>query len=203
MVGNGTGARPENNKFKQFYGDIWAKFFNKKLTVDLYSDYQRLDYIHDWHHTTNMIKLFVGYTTTEYSLGVEGFINNRQQDVSGIKGSSRDTLNELASGISFFGNTQILKDKLVAFARLDLLNPDLIYHNQDYQTYEGSSAQYNPNTREQFSTVGLDYTPVKNVHFMPNIWYTGYHNQEANITNVAKYDYDLVYRLTFYYVFGK
>ena len=41
MVGNGTGAKPEGDKYKWFYGDIWGKFFDKKLYVNFYTDYQR------------------------------------------------------------------------------------------------------------------------------------------------------------------
>ena len=67
--------------------------------------------------------------------------------------------------------------------------------------YKGNTSNYNdPNTKEQFITAGLDFTPAKNVHLMPNIWYNKYTNQgPANLYN----SYDLVYRVTFYYVFGK
>ncbi|MGN6618551.1 MAG: hypothetical protein ACTHJ5_15370, partial [Ilyomonas sp.] len=65
----------------------------------------------------------------------------------------------------------------------------------------GNTSNYNdPSTKEQFITVGLDYTPVKNVHFMPNIWYNKYINQGYDAKNNS---HDLVYRITFYYVYGK
>ena len=31
MIGNGTGARVENDRFKRLYGEIYGKFFNKKI----------------------------------------------------------------------------------------------------------------------------------------------------------------------------
>ena len=34
MVGNGTGAKPEGDKYKWFYGDVWGKFLDKKLYVN-------------------------------------------------------------------------------------------------------------------------------------------------------------------------
>jgi hypothetical protein len=38
------------------------------------------------------------------------------------------------------------------------------------------------------------------VHFMPNIWYTHYASQLSGVSNA---DYDLVWRMTFYFTFGK
>jgi hypothetical protein len=58
---------------------------------------------------------------------------------------------------------------------------------------------------QTFITAGLDYTPVKRVHIMPNIWYTGFKSMDTNLTStqkLAKSDYDLVYRITFYYIFN-
>jgi hypothetical protein len=65
------------------------------------------------------------------------------------------------------------------------------------------SATYEPNSKETFVTAGLDFMPIKNVHFMPNIWYNKYKNQRSNVVDAAKQDHDLVYRFTFYYVYGK
>ena len=68
-----------------------------------------------------------------------------------------------------------------------------------------------------FSTFGIDYTPIKNVHVMPNVWLntytsaldvtgsnaagTKYASMNSNVTGVK--GTDAVYRLTFYYIFGK
>ena len=68
------------------------------------------------------------------------------------------------------------------------------------------------NYNEGFLTVGLDYTPNKNVHIMPNIWMNTYSDMR---TKPASYDAtkasdrtkyydrksDMVVRLTFFYVF--
>ena len=84
MVGNGTGARPENDKFKWFYGDVFAKFLDKRLIVDLYADYQRLNRTATWHHSRNMLKGFIAYTTPAFTVGIESFISHDQKDVVGI-----------------------------------------------------------------------------------------------------------------------
>ena len=203
MVGNGNGDAPENDKYKWFYGDLWAKFFNKKLTVDLYGDYERLNWTKSWHHARNMVKAFVGYTDKTYALGAEGFINHGANDVAGVNGAATDTLSANALGLSLFGHVNLVPSKLAAFARVDFFNPDNNYDNGKYLTYNGFSSHYDPNTKEKFISAGLDFTPVNNVHIMPNIWYNSYDGQQANLAGAAKHDYDLVYRITFNYVFGK
>ena len=202
MAGNGTGARPENNNFKRFYGDIYAKFLDKKLVFDLYADYERLHWSPGFHRSRNMVKGFAAYTTPAFTMGIEAFISHGRQDVVGIKGTINDTLNAQSKAISAFVHGNIIKDKLHYFARMDYYNPDTKYNNTIYGEYRGFSSNFEPNNNEQFITAGLDFTPVKNVHFMPNIWYNRYISKQAN-TGVAKQDYDLVYRLTFYYVFGR
>ena len=203
MVGNGTSAKPENDKFKWFYGDIWAKFLDKKLVFDLYADYQRFNWTSSFHHSRQMLKGFAAYTTPEFTLGIEGFINQGKNDVIGIRGTSADTLNANASGISAFVRGNIVKNKLGFFARIDNYNPDTKYNSVTYTSYKGFTSTYEPNNKETFITAGLDFTPIKNVHLMPNIWYNKYEGKQSNITGSAKQDYDLVYRITFYYVFGR
>lgn len=203
MVANGTGARPENDNFKWFYGEVYTKLFDKKVIVDLFADYQRLNWVPAWHHSRAMIKGFIGYTTPELSVGVEGFINNLKQDNFAQRrtDSTFDTLTVKSTGISVFVHGQLVKDKLRFFARYDAFNPNNDIDNSSYIAYKGNTTAYNdPSTKEQFITAGLDFTPAKNIHFMPNIWYVKYTNQGPK----ALYNsYDLVYRITFYYVYNR
>src|SRR5690348_3423758 len=57
MIDNGTGARPENDRFKHFYADVYGKFFGR-LKVDLYGDYERLNWQQGFHRSRSMGKLF-------------------------------------------------------------------------------------------------------------------------------------------------
>ena len=202
LVGNGSSAKPESDNFKWFYGDVYAYFFNKKIMVDLYADYERLNWTSDWHHSRQMTKGFIAYTTPKLTVGVEGFINNLKNDDFATRiDSTTDILTVQAKGISVFVTGAIVPDKLKFFARYDAFNPDNKIDNSKYIAYKGNTSSYNdPNTKEQFITAGLDFTPVKNVHLMPNVWYNKYTNQgPANLYNSN----DMVYRVTFYYVFGK
>ncbi len=203
MVGNGTGARPENNKFKWFYGELYAKLLNKKLILDLYADYNRIDWQQGFHHSHNMVKGMVGYTTPVFTAGVEAFINFRQEDVVVTKNNFSDTADSRATGISLFARGSIRKDKLNYFIRLDHFNPDTKISAIKNETYTGLSASYEPNNNEYFFTAGLDFTPVKNVHFIPNVWFTKYVSKRADVTDNMKSGNDLVYRVTFFYQFGR
>lgn len=202
LIANGQSARPENDMNKWFYADVWGKFLDNKLMVDIYADYNRLNWTEAWHHDRSMLKIFVGYTTPKLTVGLEYFMNSLMGDnvATRIADGKFDTLTTKASAASFFVRGPIKKDKLGFFARYDYYNPTGNNNNSVYKKYTPLTSQYDPNTQEQFMTLGLDYTPVKNVHIMPNIWYNTYNNEgPANIKN----DNDMVLRVTFYYIYGK
>ncbi len=198
MVGNGTGSKPENDKFKWFYGDVYAKFFEKKLIFDLYLDYERLNRTAGFHHSRNMIKGLAAYDSKQFTLGVESFINFGKQDVVGYRGPVKDTINATATGASFYVHGTILPKKLNYILRYDIYNPDVNYNSAIYSKYSGLTSAYDPSNNEEFILAGLDYTASKNVHFSPNIWYVQYSNK-----SIRDKGNDLVYRLTFQYLFGK
>jgi len=233
LVANGSSAKPASNSYKWVYGDIWAKFFNQKLIVDIYADYYKLAWTDSWQHSRQMLKGFVGYNTAPLSVGVEGFINNLKQDVfaTRINDGGVDTLNNVAKGVSVFVNGNIINGKLRFFARYDYFTPTNQVNNDVYKKYVLNTPNYNDNSyfsvatssapavatgdqtyKQNFITLGLDFMPAKNVHIMPNIWYNHYATQLSGdlnntvngaLASKAKGDYDLVYRVTVYYVFGK
>jgi hypothetical protein len=90
------------------------------------------------------------------------------------------------------------------------------YNDNSYSSIATSSAPAvstgDQTYKQDFLTLGVDYMPIKNVHIMPNIWYNHYATQLSSdlnnavngaLASKAKSDYDLMYRVTFYYVFGK
>jgi hypothetical protein len=238
MVANGTGAKPETDQFKWFYGDVYAKFFNKHLIIDLYQDYTRLNWspmvagqaeatvgtlptANNFHHDRNMTKIFAAWTTPKFTLGVEAFQNTIMGDVQAIGTNNKAYyLTSKATGVSIFARGAIYKDKLGFFARYDTYDPshDLseVTNNKNFKSYTALTANYEPTTKEQFVTLGLDYTPMKKVHIMPNIWLNTYNSAlsptgsdggvtynklNSNVTGIK--GSDVVYRITFYYIYGK
>jgi hypothetical protein len=205
LVANGAGSKPETDRFKWFYGDVYAKFLNKKLMVDLYADYNRMNWADSFHRARSMVKLFVGYMTPKVTVGAEVFMNDLMGDNIATRkiGGTKDTLTTKSLGYSVFVRGRIYKDKLGFFARYDNFDASRNIDNSVYSSYKPLTAPYDPNTQEQFITAGIDYTPMKNVHIMPNIWYNAYKNAGPASSKVAPDMNDVVYRLTFYYVYGK
>ncbi|HLK29703.1 MAG TPA: hypothetical protein VKT28_14090 [Puia sp.] len=211
LVANGSSAKPQTlsgSLYKWFYGDAFVGFLNRRLILDFYQDYQR----QAWgpgehgHAARAMTKGAVIWTTPKLTIGVESFINGLKQSEVGTAGSLKDTLDGRATGTTFYVHGNIYKDKLKFFVRYDIYNPNTKYDNATYSKYTalyGVSTSYEPNNKEKFLSLGLDFMPVKNVHFMPNIWYDRYTGQQANLTGSAAHDHDLVYRMTFYFTFGK
>ena len=201
MVGNGTVSRPENDAFKTFYGDVYAKVLNKKVVIDLYADYTKLNWTATWHHDRSMVKGMVAYTTPKFTVGAEAFMNSLMNDnIANEVAGKTDTITTKAMAFSVFARGRIYKDILGFFIRYDNYDPSSNNDNTKYLRYTPQTKTYDPNTKEQFFTAGIDYSPISKIHIMPNVWYNAY----ENAGHVANYNaYDLAYRLSIYYVYGK
>ncbi len=240
MVGNGSSAKPEVDNYKWLYADVYAKFFDKRLIVDLYQDYEKLawgTYVAGpkagieslnghLYHDRSMTKLFLAWNAKKFTAGTEIFMNTLVGDVT-VKGVDKNTYYRTtkAMGMSFFVRGCILsnaQDKQILgfFARYDNYDPsgnlNNIVSEKNTLSYS-ATGNYEPTTKEQFVTYGLDFTPFKNIHFMPNVWMNTYNSAlSVGGSNSANTKYssmnplvsgvngtDVVYRLTFYYVYGK
>lgn len=216
MYGTGKGSKPEDNRLKKFYGGVNASLFKGKVLVAANVEYEenevtkKVGSSHYLKNTTTM-EGFIAYQHEKFTIGVEVVTQtktNEVRDTTGFaaNGKDKDTLDYTPMGITVFARGTILKDKLYAFARYDM-------YKKNYQTgYKMSSTVLYYD--EGFLTVGLDYTPNKNVHIIPNVWMNTYVDMRATPTGYdankssdrAKYYEripDMVLRLTFYYVFGK
>jgi hypothetical protein len=212
MVGQGTGAKPENNKFKKFYGNVYARFLNQQLLIDLYADYelQRQQY-KGYHKENSTYKVLLAYQSEKFTIGFE-VVTQKQTNAtiytepdpvnSHIKGTKKDTVAAVPLALSVFVRAPLIKDQLTAFARYDNYNPDTKFRASNFY-----SAPVAANVEQNFVTAGVDFTPykTKNVHLIPNIWYNRFqaHNDGAQKVNTSllHHDYDLVYRLTINYIF--
>src|SRR6202000_3386772 len=175
MVGNNSqasllsAANANTGFYKIVYGDIWAKFLNQKLYIDLYADYAKTApataVIPGQEH--NMYKIFASYSTKPITLGVEAYT---QKFASGVTNSTTHLPEDAtAQAISFWVRGPIVKN-LNYFARFDTYNPNTDFATADSYAVNTNYGSYNPTVKEQFYTAGIDYNPTKNVHFMPNFW---------------------------------
>ena len=227
LVANGSSDKPASTSFKWFYGDVWAMFLDKHLIVDVYADYQRLNWQPFYHHDRQMLKGFVAYSSSPITVGVEGFVNNIRADTKATKiGGGSDTIATKANGVAFFVHGDIVTNKLRFFARVDLYNPNSKVDNSKYTAYSALSSPNgymtpgykmtfnsstgaaatatstgDPTSKNTFFTAGLDFMPFRDIHFEPNVWYEHYASQLTSTGKQA--DADVVWRMTFFFVFGK
>jgi hypothetical protein len=198
MISNGSGAKPETDRFKKFYANVYAKFMDQKIILDLGADNEWTQ-SHPNQKSKTTYKVFLGYQTKTFAVGIEAFqqvqINNTLIYNNLVPPTIQDSVNALASGISVFARGSITS-KLGYILRYDYYNPDSKFNENNVY-----AASYTGVNTESFVLAGLDYTPVKNVHFMPNVWYDMYNNRYAAVNNLSTKSNDLAFRLTVYYIF--
>ena len=211
LFANGTSAKPQalnGALYKWWYGDVFVGLLHHRLILDLYADYQRQNWTigSHGHAYRNMLKAAVAYVGKSFTIGAEGYINNLAQVEVATNAANKDTLDGRATGLTLYAHYNLIGTKLRVFGRFDFYNPNIQYQNtifDKYATLYTVSTTYEPNNKERFLTAGFDYSPTNNIHIMPNIWYDEYLGQQANLKGKAAKDYDLVYRLTFYFTFGR
>jgi len=205
MVGNGDCAKPENNPYKWFYGDVYYKFFHKRLIIDFYADYEKLIWVPDWHNDRQMNKVLVAYSVPKFTIGFEGFTNRLLNDdiATRLDGVTKDTIITRRKSLSLFTRGKLYKNMLGFFIRYDSYNIGGKDNNSVYKSYESQTAFYDQCTRQQFVTFGIDYSPYRNIHIMPNMWYEHYTNIAGANFGPDNDGYDLIYRLTISYQFNQ
>ncbi|MGH8003303.1 MAG: hypothetical protein ACRECJ_01065, partial [Limisphaerales bacterium] len=173
MIGNGAGQKPENNKYKKFYGELNAKPV-KTVILEAYADYEPAAA----ERNVSTLKGFASYETSRLTGGVEAVYQT--QENAGTAGADKTLF-----GIAFFARGPVPPvEELNAFARFDFFNPNTQVTDSGFNEY--------------FFLAGLDYMPVKNVHFMPNFWLNAFSDKSP--TGLKK-DADVALRLTFYYIY--
>jgi len=209
MVGNNStasllsAANANTGFYKIFYGDLWGKFLNKKLYVDIYADYAptaaATAAIGGQNHSIK--KIFAAYNTKPLTIGVEAYT---QSITNGVTNTTTKTPeNATVNGLSVWAKGNITS-KWGWFARYDSYNPSTDYDNTTSYTVNTNYGSYNPSFKETFYTAGLDFQPAPKIHFSPNLWLIDYKDQRAATTaGYVAPDHTLVVRATFYYTFGK
>ena len=232
MVGNNSqasllgAANPNTGFFKIFYGDIWGKFANNHLYVDVYADYLKTANNSTINNTIlspatlavgpqehNMFKIFVSYLSKPINIGVEAYTQNINNAVVNTGPAIATTAapstvaaveNATVNGLSIWVRGAIVKNWNY-YARFDSYNPDTKFNSaNEYQIVNTNYSSYTPLAKEQFWTFGLDYNPTKNVHFEPNVWLLDFKDNRNSATpGFVAPDHTLVYRFTFFFTFGK
>ena len=171
MIATGSGVRKEINKYKKYYGMLSGNFADKKVTADIYADFENVNSDNDRYTFSS----FLSYSVESFTIGMEGFFQ-RNKYFSSVSNSA-DPM-----GLSLFATGNISENKIRFFSRVD-------YYNDNTSTAQSGFNQY-------FVTAGIDFMPHKNVHLMPNIWLNAYSQKNSSNPGMKT---DVVPRITFYY----
>jgi hypothetical protein len=172
MIGNGNAQKPENNKYKKYYALVNGTLM-QNLSLEAYVDYEPL--AQDKDRTT--WKVFLSYLKPSLMIGAE-IIEQLQKN--------QDTLfaDYAPFGISLFSWYR-LSDYWKVYGRIDYYDPNRRSSHTEFYEY--------------FISFGVDYTPIQNIHFMPNIWINAFTDKSSagRIKNA-----DVVPRMTFFFLFN-
>lgn len=198
LVSNGSGAKDETDKYKAFTGEVFAKFMDKHIVVDLSGDYMDMatasviiigkDTAHEAKsvaESKSLLKIAAAYTSDPITVGVVYAMHT-------LKGQSGTTAGADAeqTGLSIFARGQIIPKQLNFFARYDIFDPD-----------SKESTDNALGRKENFLIAGIDWVPdaaAQNVHVMPNLWMDMFKDKSSA---GASYETIVVPRLTFSYKF--
>lgn len=179
MVGNGAGINAETDKDKKLYLSFAVKPV-KGVTVEIYGDYENREESKDIY----TMQGFAAYQQDNFRVGAQ-FVRQTRQ-----KGPKKE--NENLEGVSVFGAAELVEKKAWALARVDhLFDPSPGGEKIAYTPFDDTA---NPT----MILVGLDWTPVKDVHIIPNLFLVIYETPEGKSEAP---DPDIMPRLTLYYKF--
>ena len=185
MIGDGTGNKPETDKYKRFYAHLQYSPI-KQFTATLYADLKARPNITDPANTSETIAnndltyaLFLGYKEKNaYAFGVEGFLNTRQNGMT----TADEKKDKTGMGISAFASYNFSKE-LAAVGRFDYFDPN-------------TDSDVKGDSRNWF-IFSLNYKPDEKVTISPNVIIETY----ESIPNGRSIDASITPRITFFYSF--
>ncbi len=178
MVGNGTGINGEIDKDKTVYLSLTARPV-KGVIAEAYADFDKREESKDRY----TVQGFLAYQVDTFRVGAQVANQTRKQ------GEGKDNLNLL--GVSAFGAAQLIEQKVWALARFDRMfdpNPD------------GERIAYTPYAATAKSNTvifGVDWTPIKDVHVIPNLFFVFYDKPDKG----DKPNTEVMPRVTLYYLY--
>jgi hypothetical protein len=178
MVGNGSGVSGEIDSDKKFYLSLTARPI-KGVVAEGYGDFETSET--DQERYT--VQGFLAYEREQFRIGAQLANQTRKQ------GEDKANLNLMAGSV--FGAAQLIEKKLWALARFDRMfdpNPD---------AEKIAYAPYDKTAKSNTLIFGIDWTPIKDVHLIPNLFLIFYDEPEKS----EKPDAAIVPRLTVYYTY--
>jgi len=178
MVGNGTGTSGEIDKDKTVYLSLTARPV-KGVIAEAYADFDKREESKDRY----TVQGFLAYQVDTFRVGAQVPNQTRKQ------GAGKENLNLLE--VSAFGAAQLIEKKVWALAQFDRMfdpNPD------------GESIAYTPyaaTAKSNTVILGIDWTPLKEVLIIPNLFLVFYDAPDKG----DKPNADVMPRVTLYYIY--
>ncbi len=189
MAGNGSGTRPAGDSHLEYYTSFFARLFDRRFSVEVMTDYK---YLGDGNNF-GIVRGFFAWEAENWMLGAE--IAQNYNSVSGNSGHTdiEPLLISLFSSITLHG----ISDKLRAFVRYDLFNPDRDY--SDDKVYPDNFPDDLQYVYDQHLLIaGLHFAPHERVHIKPNVYINRYDDKRPDPVNRKT---DIVPRTTLYFLF--
>ncbi len=194
MIANGSGNKPESDKYKRFYGMLHFKP-TKELVITLNGDYKAAPSINDPASTsvpratisnsTVTGSLFAAYKEPDkFSIGVEGFLQSTQNGYHDPTSTLPDLTSRSTMGFTVYASVNF--------------NPDLALVGR-YDFFDPNSKSGSKGDSRNLIIGGLSWKPDKNVSIAPNVEVETYEKSPSPSTRT--YNASVTGRLTFYYVF--
>ena len=177
MFSNGSSNKQEIDKGKS--GLLSLAFYPvKEFVIELYGDYADKSGNTDWY----TLQAFLGYVTKTVRAGIMYADQTRQSE------NADDTKLRVASAF-LTGDVSEQFSLLVRVDRTFDPNP------------QGEKIQFipfDPTSKSTFFVGGLDWHPVKNVNFIPNIEFVKYDENDDGVTP----ENDIIGRISFFWGFN-
>ena len=176
MLANGSGNKSEVNKGKKILISL-GYYLTENIILEVYGDWN------DNPGSTDFFTYqgFAGYTSDRVRIGLQYAHQTRK-----VEQNSDEQL-DLASVFLILKFSK----KMVLITRYDrMFAPNSLAVDQQYIPFD-------PTAKSTLFIAGVDYSPLKNINFTPNIEIVYY---DKNVER-KRPDTDIIPRLTFYYKF--
>lgn len=185
MVGNGSGNKPQIDKYLEYYASFYRKFWDNQMTVELVGDFMKEDQGNDH----GFVRGFFSIEKPLWTLGAEVSQVYSKEIVSG----NQHAVNPRLLSIFLSNKLGLLGEKWRSFLRYDFYDPDTAYLPGG--KYNSPSQHYN----EHSFWIGLHYVYHEKINFMPNLIINRYERKNSSVVNRSS---DVVPRITVYFQFG-
>ncbi|MCB0517685.1 MAG: hypothetical protein H6577_00650 [Lewinellaceae bacterium] len=185
MVGNGSGNRPEIDKYLEYSASLYKKLWQNQFTIEILGEYMRKSP----EARQAFVRCFLSVEKPTWTFGAEVSQALTQEVVS----ATVQPVNPLSVSLFFSNKLGFLGENWRSFFRYDFYNPATQYHPEG--TYASPAQHYN----EHSYWVGLHYILKEKVNLMPNLIINQYQRKNDR---VVKRISDVVPRVTVYFLFG-